>query len=101
MATLELLGVLKENNAQWRTQCSATFSVNSSPAPTVAQNSGNGATGDQYMDDAWDENDGEEPTLEGVLPPRGRTYTRGRETRRDGGASAVAARLANPPTFEH
>jgi len=30
---------------------------------------------DQDMDDAWDEDDGEEPTWEDVLP------TRGRETR--------------------
>jgi len=43
------------------------------------------------MDDAWDEGDGEEPTWEDVLP------TRGLETRRDGGGSAVAARLSNPP----
>jgi len=93
MATLtgELLGVLKENNAQLLTQISAIFSANSSPAPTGAHSSGNGVTGDQDMDDAWDDEDGEDPTWEDVLP------SRGRETRRDGGGSAVADRLANPP----
>jgi len=94
MATLtpgELLGVPKENNAQFLMQISAIFSANSSPAPTGAHSSGNGVTGDQDMDDAWDEEDGEDPTWEDVLP------TRGRETRRDGGGSAVANRLANPP----
>jgi len=80
MATItpgELLGVLRENNAHLVTQISAIFSANSSPAPTGAQTSGNGVTGDQDMDDAWDEDDGGEPTWEGVLPARGR------ETRRD------------------
>jgi len=94
MATLtpgELLGVLKGNNAQLLTQISAIFSANSSPAPTCAQSSGNGVTGDQDMDDAWDDEDGEDPTWEDVLP------TRGRETRRGGGGFAVADRLANPP----
>ena len=49
MATLtpgEILGVLKENNAQLLTQISAIFSANSSPAPTGAYSSGNGVTGD-------------------------------------------------------
>jgi len=94
MATLTLgsfWGVLRGNNAQLLTQISAILSANSSPAPTGAQTSGNVVTGDQDMDDAWDEDDGEEPTWEDVLP------TRGRETRREGGGSAVAARLANPP----
>jgi len=94
MATLTpggLLVFIKENNAQLLTQISAIFSANSSPAPTGAQTSDNGFTGDQDMDDAWDEDEGEEPTWEDVLP------TRGREARRDGGGSAVAARLANPP----
>jgi len=74
MATLTagvLLGVLKENHAQLLTQIYATFSANSSPAPMGAQTSGNGFTGDQDMDGAWDENDGEEPTLEDVLPTSG------------------------------
>jgi len=66
-------------------------SANSSPAPTGAQTSGDGVTGDHEMDDACDEDDGEEPTWEDVLP------TRGRETRREGGESAVADRLARPP----
>jgi len=94
MATLtpgELLGVLKENSAQLLTQIAAILSANSSPAPTGAQSSRNGVTGDQDMDDAWDADDGEEPTWEDVLS------TRGIETRRDGGGSAVADRLANPP----
>jgi len=43
------------------------------------------------MDDAWEEDDGEEPTWEDVLP------TRGRKPRREGGPSAVAGRLADPP----
>jgi len=42
------------------------------------------------MDDAWDEDEGGEPTWEDVLP------LRGRETRRDGAGSAVADQLANP-----
>jgi len=95
MATLtpgELLGVPKENKAQLLTQIAAIFSANSSPAPTGAQSSGNGVIGDQDIDDAWDEDDGEEQNMEDVLP------TRGRETRRDGGGSAVADRLANPPS---
>jgi len=50
--TEELLGVLKGNNHQSLTQISAIFSGNSSPAPTGAQTSGNGVTGDQKMDDA-------------------------------------------------
>jgi len=94
MATLtpgELLGVLKENNAQLLTQISAIFSANSSPTPTGAQPSGNGVTGDQDMDDAWDNDDDQEPSWEDVLPGRGR------KTRRDGNGAAVAARLANPP----
>jgi len=94
MATLtpeEVLGVLKKNNTQSLTQISAIFIANSSPAPTGAQPSGNGVTGDQEVDDAWDDEDGGDPTWEDVLP------TRGRETRRDGGGSAVANRLANPP----
>jgi len=62
------------------------------PALLGAQKIGNGVTGNQGMDDAWDEDDGREPTWEDVLP------TRGRETRRDGGGSEVAARLANPPS---
>jgi len=73
------LGVLKENNAKLLTQISAIFSANRSPAPTGAHSSGNGVTGDQDMDDAWDEEDGEEPTWEDVLP------NRARETCRDGG----------------
>jgi len=88
----ELLGVLQEKNAQLLTQISAIFSANSFPAPTGAQTSGNGVTGDQDMDDPWDENDGEEPTWEDILPARGH------ETRRNGGGSAVAARLSNPPS---
>jgi len=44
------------------------------------------------MDDSWDEDDGGEPTWEDVLP------TSGREKLRDGGVSAVADRLANPPS---
>jgi len=52
-----LFGVLKENNAQLLTQVSAISSAKSSPAPTGAQASGNGVTGDQGMDDAWDEVD--------------------------------------------
>jgi len=71
MATLtpgELLGVLKEKNAQLLTHISAIFSTNSSPAPTDAQSSGNGVTGDQDMDDAWDEDDGGEPTWEDFPP---------------------------------
>jgi len=98
MATLtsgELLGVLEENNTQLLTQIAAIFSANSSPAPTGAQSSGNGVTGDQDMDDACGEDDGGEPTWEEVLPPRGR------ETRRYGGVSAVADRLANPPPLGH
>jgi len=94
MATLtpgELFGALKENNAQLLTQISAIFSSNSSPAPTGAQSSRNGVTGDQHMHDAWDHEDGEDPTWEDVLP------TRGRETRRDDGGSAVTESLANPP----
>jgi len=73
------LGVLKEKNGQLLTQVSAILSANSSRAPTGAQTSGNGGTGDQDMDDAWDEGDGGEPTWDDVLP------TRGRETRRDCG----------------
>jgi len=91
MATLtpdELLGVLKENNAQLLTQIPAIFSANCSPAPTGAQSSGNGVTGDQDMDDAWDDEDGEDLTWEDVLPRRGH------ETRRDGGGFAVADALA-------
>jgi len=88
-------GGFKGNNAQLLTQISAIFSANSSPAPTGAQTSGNGVTGDQDMDDALEEDDGGEPTWEDVLP------TRGRETRRDGGGSAVADRLANPPPLGH
>jgi len=65
------------------TQISALFSASSSPAPTGAQPSGNEVTGDQEMGDAWDDEDGGDPTWEDVLP------TRGRETRRDGGGSAV------------
>jgi len=57
----ERLGVLKENNAQLLTQVSAIFSANSSPAPKGAQTIGNGVTGDQDMDDAWDAEDGGEP----------------------------------------
>jgi len=98
MATLtpgEPLGVVKENDAQLLTQISAIFSANSSPAPTGAQTNGNGVTGDQDMDDALDDDDGEEPTWEGVFP------TWGRETRRDGGVSAVAARLSNSPPLGH
>jgi len=86
----ELLGVFKENNAQLLTQISAIFSANGSPGPKGTHSSGNGVTGDQDMDDAWDEEDGEDQTWEDVLP------TRGRETRRDGGGSALADRLANP-----
>jgi len=95
MATLtpgELLGVLKEKNAQLLTQIYAILSANSSPAPTGAQTSGNGVTGDQDMDDAWDEDDGEEPTWEDVLP------TRGRETRRFGSSGSTAGR---PPLVSH
>jgi len=58
LATLtpgELLGGLKENNAQLLTLMSAIFSANSSTAPTGAQSSGNGVTGDQEMDEAWDQ----------------------------------------------
>jgi len=95
MATLApgvLLGVLKENNAQLLTQISAVFRDDSSPAPKGAKTSGNELTGDQTMDDARGEYEGEEPTWEDVLP------TRGRETRRDGGGSAAEARLTNPPS---
>jgi len=94
MATLtpgELFGALKENNAQLLTQISAIFSSNSSPAPTGAQSSRNGVTGDQHMHDAWDHEDGEDPTRGDVLP------TRGRKARRDDGGSAVTERLNNPP----
>jgi len=94
MATLspwELFGVLKENNTQLLTQIPAIFSANSPPAPKGPQSSGNGVTGNQDMDDAWDEEYGEEPTSEEVLP------TRGRERRQHGGDSAVADRLDNPP----
>jgi len=62
----------KGGNAQSLAQISAIFSANSSPAPTGAQSSGKGVTGDQDMDDAWDEGDGEEPTWEDVIPTRGR-----------------------------
>jgi len=65
MATLtpgELLGVLRENKAQLLTHISAIFSGNSSPAPTGAQASGNGVTGDQEMDGVWDGDDSEEQT---------------------------------------
>jgi len=41
----ELLGGLKENNAQLLTQISAIVRANSSTAPTGAQSSGNGVTG--------------------------------------------------------
>jgi len=62
----------------------------SSPAPTGGQSSGSGVTGDQDMDDTWDEDGGEEPTWEDVL------LIRGRETRRDVGGSAVADPLPVP-----
>jgi len=88
---VELLGLLKENNAQLLTQISEIFSANSCTDPTGAQSSANGVTGNQDMDDAWDEEYGEEPTSEEVLP------TRGRERRQHGGDSAVADRLDNPP----
>jgi len=84
----ELLVNLKKNNAQLRTQISAILSANSFPAPTGAHSSGNGVTGDQDMDDDWDEEDGEDPSWEDVLP------TRGRETRWYGGGSPVTDRLA-------
>jgi len=56
MATLtpgEPLGVSKRTMKQ----ISAILSANSSPAPKGAQSSGNGVTGDEEMDDAWDEDD--------------------------------------------
>jgi len=75
MATLTpggLLVVLKENNARLLTQFSANFSANSSPVSTGAQTSGNGVTGDQDTDDAWDEDNGGETTWEDVNPTWGR-----------------------------
>jgi len=52
------------------TQISAMISANSSPAPTGVQTSGNGDTGDQEMNDEWDEDDTEEPSWEDVLLAR-------------------------------
>lgn len=64
-----LFGVFKEKNAQLLTHIPTTFSINSSPAPTGAQTSGRGVAGDEDLDDASDEDDGDEPTL-GVCTSR-------------------------------
>jgi len=58
----EIFRVLKENNAHLLTQISAIFSANSSPTPKGAQATARRVTGDQGMEEAWDEDDGEEPS---------------------------------------
>jgi len=83
------LEFLKDNNAQYLTQMSAMISADRSPAPTGVQSSGNGDTGDQQMNGAWDGDENKELSWEDVLP------TRGRETRRARGGAALAARLAS------
>jgi len=52
-------------------------------------------SGDQDMDNAWNEHDGGHPIWEELLP------TRGRETRQNGGGSVMTDRLANPPPLGH